>query len=237
MPINEYQQIIAEPVPSWTGRSLPERVTLEGEYCTIVPMDLEKHCPELLEAYQLENDDSMWTYLAFGPFNNSQEFIDAWVAKQKGTTDVHYAIIDKTTKKAVGQYSLRRCDPKNGVVEVGSVLFSPLLKRTRTATEAHYLLAKYVFDDLKYRRYEWQCNSLNLPSRKAAERLGFTFEGTHRQISVAKGRNRNTDWLSILDHEWPTCRAAFEQWLSGSNFDGYGKQLQRLQDIRESLRA
>ncbi|KAG0670892.1 hypothetical protein C6P45_001657 [Maudiozyma exigua] len=235
MPVNEYNQVIAEPVPNWTSKELPGNVTLNGKYCTIVPLDLEKYCPQLFEAYKSSGDDSMWTFLPLGPFANVDEYIQTWKDCQKGTTDVHYAIIDNKTQRAVGEYALRRCDPKNGVVEVGYVIFSPLLKRSRTATEAHYLLAKYVFDDLKYRRYEWQCNSLNLPSRSAAERLGFTFEGIHRQIVVVKGRNRNTDWLSMLDTEWPICKAAFEHWLDDSNFDAEGNQLKRLQDIRATI--
>ncbi|SMN18716.1 similar to Saccharomyces cerevisiae YIR042C Putative protein of unknown function [Maudiozyma saulgeensis] len=235
MPVNELNQIVAEPIPDWEPRPHPENVTLEGKLCTIVPLDPEIHCPVLFEAYQLEKDNGMWTFLPFGPYKNADELTEAFDHWMKTKDDTYFAIIDNKTKKPVGQYSLRRCDPTNGVVEVGGVIFSPLLKRSRTATEAHYLLAEYVFDTLHYRRYEWQCNSLNKPSHNAAVRMGFQFEGVHRQISVVKGRNRDTHWLSMLDHEWPVCKQAFEKWLDDSNFDADGMQLQRLQEIRVSL--
>ncbi|CAD1779367.1 similar to Saccharomyces cerevisiae YIR042C Putative protein of unknown function [Maudiozyma barnettii] len=235
MPVNEFNQVVAEPIPKWEPRPNPGNVTIKGKFCTIVPLDLEKHSPELFEAYQLEKDDSMWTFLAFGPYKNVDEFKESFDHRIKTTGETHFAIIDNKVNKPVGQYCLRRCDAANGVVEVGCVIYSPLLKRSRTATEAHYLLAKYVFETLQYRRYEWQCNSLNKASHNAAVRMGFQFEGVHRQICVVKGRNRDTNWLSMLDHEWDLCKRAFQAWLDDSNFDADGTQLQRLQDIRASL--
>lgn len=141
-------------------------------------------------------------------------------------------MIDRATNRAVGTLALMRIDPANGVIEVGSVTFSPLLKRTPASTEAQYLLMKYAFDTLGYRRYEWKCDDLNAPSRKAAVRLGFRYEGTFRQAIVYKGRNRDTAWYSIVDGEWPAVAAAFEAWLSPDNFDTQGSQRQSLTAIR-----
>ncbi|ONQ53145.1 GNAT family N-acetyltransferase, partial [Burkholderia cenocepacia] len=133
-----------------------------------------------------------------------------------------YTVIDRATGRAVGTLALMRIDPANGVIEVGSVTFSPLLKRTPVSTEAQFLLMKYAFDTLGYRRYEWKCDDLNAPSRKAAARLGFRYEGTFRQAIVYRGRNRDTAWFSIIDGEWPDVRAAFEAWLAPENFDAEG---------------
>ena len=142
----------------------------------------------------------------------------------------YYAIIDKATGKALGTFSLMRIDQANRTIEVGSVTFSPALKQTRMGTEAHCLLARYVFEELNYRRYEWKCDALNLPSRKAAERLGFVYEGTFRQAVIYKGRTRDTDWLSMIDKDWPQVKACLEAWLKSENFDEEGHQLKSLRD-------
>jgi len=208
---------------------------LKGKFCTIVPLDLEEHSQDLFDAYALVGDGRTWTYLRLGPFETLQEFRKGWEDLPKEDTDIFFSIIDNNTNKPIGIFNLRKCDPANGVVEEGYVTFSPLLQRTKMATEANYLLAQYVFNTLKYRRFEWQCVDLNMPSHNAALRLGFKYEGTLRQNMVFKGRNRDTTWLSIIDKEWPVIQHAFEQWLDDSNFDSKGKQLQRLQDIRKCL--
>ena len=175
-----------------------------------------------------------WTYLSIAPSKN-KEALYALLTKQEASVDPYFlAIIDKQTQKAVGTLALMRIDPKNRVIEVGWVNYSPALQRTRMATEAQYLLAKYVFETLQYRRYEWKCDSLNAPSRRAAERLGFVYEGTFRQAVVYKGRSRDTAWFAMLDKEWEGNKRAFEQWLSPENFDSQGRQRQSLHTIRQT---
>lgn len=143
----------------------------------------------------------------------------------------YYAIVDKESGKALGTFALMRIDRGNRVIEVGSVTYSPKLKRTRQGTEAQYLLARYVFEELEYRRYEWKCDALNQPSRRAAERLGFTYEGTFRQAVVYKGRNRDTDWLSMIDSDWPAVKSRLEKWLNPDNFDENGQQIKALSEF------
>ncbi|CAB4256997.1 GNAT family N-acetyltransferase KABA2_13S00704 [Maudiozyma barnettii] len=237
MTVNAYNQQIDDEVPNWSSRSLPERVTITGKTCILEPLDLEKHSKDLLDAFNLMEDDRTWTYQPFGPFTDLQEYKNAWSTLQEGTQDIHFAVIDINTKKPVGQLAIKHPDHINGIAEAGYVTFSPLLQRTRMSTEAHYLLARYIFDTLKYRRYQWQCFVHNVPSRVAAERLGFQFEGTLRQTAVIKGRNKSAHWFSIIDSEWDICREAMEKWLDDSNFDEDGRQKFRLQEIRESLLA
>ncbi|GMM53770.1 hypothetical protein DAKH74_003860 [Maudiozyma humilis] len=235
MRVNEFNQAIGEDMSHWESKPLPERITITGKTCTLVPLDLDVHGPQLFDSYTKIGDDRLWTYLAMGPFRDLDHYKQVFNDMQIGSTDVHFAIIDIKTGSAVGQFALKRNDPLNGVTEEGFVVFSPLLQRTLMATEAHYLLAKYVFDTLGYRRYEWQCVSLNKPSRSSAERLGFKYEGTHRNGAVVKGRNKDTVWLAMTDDDWKVGSLAFEKWLDESNFDEQGKQRARLQDIRESI--
>ena len=235
MPYNEYEQEVAEPLPGWEPRELPSKIVIKGRFCTLVPLDLEKHSQDLFEAFKLVGDGRTWTYLRLGPFSTSDEFKKGWEDLEKDATDIFFSIIDNDTNKPVGIFNLRRCDPYNGTIEEGYVTFSPLLQRTKMAMEANYLLASYVFDDLKYRRYEWQCVNFNKPSAKAAMRLGFKYEGTLRQNMVFRGRTRDTIWLSMIESEWDSCKKAFELWLQDTNFDSDGNQIQRLQDIRDSL--
>lgn len=166
--------------------------------------------------------------MAMGPFRSADEY-RSYVESIAGRSDpMHFAVVDLATQRALGTLALMRIDAENGVIEVGSIMFSPRLKGTPLSTEAQYLLMKYVFEDLKYRRYEWKCDSYNEPSRRAAMRLGFQFEGIFRQAVVYKGRSRDTAWLSIIDPEWPARRSAFERWLDPSNFNDEGKQLRSL---------
>lgn len=235
--INAYGQPIGEPLPEWSPRAMPESVRLQGTFCRLEPIHPEQHADQLDAAYRTASDDRDWTYLPIGPFADKESF-RRYIENIAASSDPkHYAVISLKHNQAVGTLSLMRADTRSGSIEVGWVVFSPLLKQTPESTEAHFLLMQYVFDDLQYRRYEWKCDSLNVPSRKAAERLGFCFEGVFRQATVYKGRSRDTAWFSILDKEWPAYKAAFLSWLSPDNFDAKGRQIQSLQEIRASQSA
>nr|WP_114811837.1 GNAT family protein [Paraburkholderia kururiensis] len=230
--INEYAQPVGAPLPGWSARPMPEAVTLEGTYCRLEPLNVERHAADLFAAYRAAPDARDWTYMAVGPFEQFEDYRRHADAAARSTDPRHYAVIDRSTGKAVGSLALMRIEPAHGVIEVGHVTFSPLLKQTPLSTEAQFLLMRYVFDTLGYRRYEWKCDSLNAPSRKAAARLGFQFEGIFRQVIVYKGRNRDTAWHSIIDKEWPLLKQAFEAWLAPENFDDMGKQRQSLTEVR-----
>lgn len=221
---NEHGQPIGPALPGWTARPRPAADQLRGRYCTLERLDVERHADDLYAAYAAAPDDSDWTYLPVGPFDSREQYRD-WARRQAQNDDPwHYAVVDASTGRAVGTLALMRQDPSNGAVEVGWVVFSRAMQRTPLSTEAHFLLMRYVFDELGYRRYEWKCDSLNAPSRRAAERLGFTYEGTFRQAVVYQGRNRDTTWLSVLDRDWPQAKKGFEAWLAPENFDADGNQ-------------
>ncbi|CAI4065070.1 hypothetical protein SUVC_08G4170 [Saccharomyces uvarum] len=231
--LNKFGQEVGADVEGWTTRAFPERVVLKGNHCRLEPLDREKHGPELFNTYG-KAGEKLWTYLPVGPFNNLEEYLE-FINELNETKDtVPFAIINEETKRAVGTLCLIRIDQASGSLEVGYVVFSPELQKTIIATEAQFLLMKYVFDDLQYRRYEWKCDSLNGPSRRAAMRLGFKHEGTFRQVVVYKGRTRDTQWFSIIDKEWIHIRKTFEQWLDEKNFEN-GRQKQGLATIRENL--
>jgi RimJ/RimL family protein N-acetyltransferase len=201
---------------------------MHGRFCHVVPLDPAKHGPELWEAFSLDPDARAWTYLFSGPFE-SETALTTWLADAASTADpLFHAIIDPTTGHPVGLAAYLRIDPTMGVIEVGHLRFSSLLQRRPAATEAMYLMLRRAFDELGYRRYEWKCDALNAPSREAAERLGFQFEGIFRQAIVAKGRNRDTAWYSIIDKDWPEIRARLEHWLRPENFGPDGIQRDRL---------
>ncbi|GAC1326213.1 MAG: GNAT family protein [Collimonas sp.] len=232
--LNPYQQPVGAPVPGWSARAKPPRNVIEGRYCRLEPLDPQRHAADLYAAYSKAPDDRDWTYLSVGPFADAASYRDYAERAAASLDPLHYAVIERKTGRAVGTLALMRIDPANGVIEVGFVTFSPLLKRTPVSTEAQFLLMKHAFDQLGYRRYEWKCDSLNAPSRQAAERLGFQFEGIFRQAVVYKGRNRDTAWFSIVDREWPALRAAFERWLAPENFDAQGQQLASLAELRDA---
>lgn len=229
--LNPYQQPVGEPMPHWTARVHPPRSPIEGQYCRLEPLEL-RHADELFKAYSQAPDGRDWTYMPVGPFDNAASYRDYVERAAVSPDPQHYAVIDLKTGTAIGTLALMRIDRANGVIEVGNVAFSPLLKRTPISTESQYLLMKHAFDELGYRRYEWKCDALNAPSRQAAARLGFQFEGIFRQAVLYKGRTRDTAWFSIIDKEWPALRAAFEQWLAPENFDGEGQQRKSLTGIR-----
>ena len=215
---------------NWKSVAAPQPVTLAGRTVTLEPLDAEKHAAALWQA--VHGHDSLWDWLPDGPYADEAAFSAAVAAKQNAAGFVYLAIVPQATGLAAGWASYMRIDAPNGVVEIGSILLSPALQRTTAATEAMYLMARHVFDDLGYRRYEWKCNALNEPSRRAAQRLGFTFEGIFRQHMIVKGRNRDTAWFSILDNEWPARKRAFEAWLAPENFDAEGRQVRSLESFR-----
>ena len=230
MPVNEYGQMIGESMEGYTSGALPSIDFLEGRYARIEALSVEKHAEDLLAVYGPDSPRDMWTYLFQEPVENLEELIVALKQMLERKDRFYYAIIDKVTGKVLGTFSLMRIDQANRTIEVGAVTFSPSLKQTRMGTEAHYLLARYVFEELNYRRYEWKCDALNLPSRKAAERLGFIYEGTFRQAVIYKGRTRDTDWMSMIDKDWPRVKARFESWLKQDNFDENGQQIKSLRE-------
>jgi RimJ/RimL family protein N-acetyltransferase len=205
---------------------------MAGRYCRLEPVSVQRHEKDLFAAYMAAPDGRDWTYL-FSDRPASESDFNAYLAKlEKSEDPLHFAIVDSATNRAIGTAALMRIEPAHGVIEVGSITFSPLLKKTRAATESMYLMMRRAFDELGYRRYEWKCDSLNAPSRAAALRYGFTFEGIFRQAIVYKGRSRDTAWFSITDTEWPRIRAAFEAWLAPGNFNADGRQKRSLSDLR-----
>lgn len=229
---NALGQPVGHDLSAWTARPRPTRQVLKGAHCRLEPLEV-RHAADLHAAYVQASGPEDWTYLSVGPFD-SEDSYRAYVAGASiGDDPLHFAVIDAATERAVGTLALMRVDPNNGVIEVGFVTFSPLLKRSTLSTEAQYLFMRHAFDTLGYRRYEWKCDALNAPSRKAAERMGFTFEGVFRNAVVYKGRNRDTAWFSITAEEWPAVRTGFERWLSPENFDEQGRQRLGLADQRK----
>ena len=214
----------------WKPAQALSRVALEGELVRLEPVDVARHAGQLFAAQS--SAPELWEYLPYGPFANETAF-RVWLTERAATSDpLFYAIIERKSGRALGMASLLRIEQGHGVIEVGHIWYSPALQRTRLGTDAMYVMARHVFDDLGYRRYEWKCNALNEPSRRAAVRLGFTFEGVFRQHMVIKGENRDTAWYSMLDGEWPAAKAAFEAWLRPDNFDADGRQLRSLAELR-----
>lgn len=206
-------------------RTRPSDIVLAGRYGSVEKLDPLKHASDLWSVFR--GHDAIWDYMPSGPFPDFRLF-EAWLKDRAAQTDPYfYAILDRE-RRALGMAALMRITPEMGVIEVGSIAYSPALQRTPLGTEAQYLLATYVFGTLRYRRYEWKCNALNEASRLAAERYGFAFEGIFRQHMIVKGKNRDTAWFSITDKEWPQRKAAFERWLDPQNFDGDGRQKTRL---------
>ena len=209
-------------------------VALKGQYCHLVALDADKHALDLWNAFSLDSEGKLWTYMPQGPFTSAVEY-RAWVEEFQGKEDpFFYAIVENVSGKAVGVASYLRIDPGASSIEVGWITFSPIIQQRPIATEAMYLMMRHAFE-LGYRRYEWKCNALNLPSINAAMRLGMSFEGLFRQATMVKGRNRDTAWFSILDKDWPVARQAFETWLSRDNFDPSGQQKSSLSTLTADL--
>jgi RimJ/RimL family protein N-acetyltransferase len=230
--VNELGQPVGPPVPNWQPRPRPPRAALEGRYCRVEPLDVARRAAELHAANSEDPTGRMWTYLMYGPHRTLADYV-AWLEPRQASADpLFFVIVDAATGRGVGLASWLRIEPDHGTVEVGHLQYSPRLQRTPAATEAMYLMMKQAFD-LGYRRYEWKCDSLNAGSRRAAERLGFRYEGTFRQAVVYKGRSRDSAWYSVIDAEWPTRAAAFERWLDPANFDDQGAQRRTLAACRE----
>ncbi|MDU7640713.1 MAG: GNAT family protein [Streptococcus anginosus] len=231
MKINELGQPIGDALPNFKPGDLPKMERLEGRYVIVECLSKDKHGADLYELYGPDSPADMWTYLFQNPVQSQEEWSALLDQMLTAQDRFYYAIVDKESGKALGTFALMRINRGSRVNEVGSVTYSPQLKRTRLATEAQYLLARYVFEELEYRRYEWKCDALNQPSRYAAERLGFIYEGTFRQAVVYKGRNRDTDWLAMIDKDWPAVKIRLEKWLSPDNFDENGQQIKALSDF------
>lgn len=205
----------------------PDRRVLEGRYVRLEPIG-PQHAADLYAASSVADADQRFAYLFETPPASLGE-MQGWIAAQIGKDDpMVYAVVDRATGRAGGRQQLMRIVPKDGVIEIGGIYWGPSVSRSRLATEALYLTARHAFDDLGYRRFEWKCNDLNLPSKRAAQRFGFTLEGIFRQHMIVKGANRDTAWFSMLDGEWPLRRAAFERWLDPANFDRDGRQITAL---------
>lgn len=228
---NESGQPISFPIEDWQPRELPPHTPMTGQYCRLEMLDVDKHAQDLFAAFSLDSDHTNWTYLPYGPFADLAAFREWLAGESKGNDPLFHTVIDLKTEKAVGIATYLRIDPKVGVIETGHIHYSPLLQRTPMATETMYLMMKRVFDELGYRRYEWKCDALNEPSRRAAARLGFQYEGTFRQLTMYKGRNRDTAWFAIIDQDWPEMKARFERWLDPANFDQQGQQITSLNNV------
>ena len=217
---------------NWTPAPAPGPVTLRGRYVTLEPLNAERHAAPLWRA--IEGHDNLWEWLFDGPYAAEADLRRAIEEKQASKSALFLAIVPAATGEAAGWASYMRAEPAHGVVEVGNILLAPALQRTTAATEAMFLMAAHIFEHLGYRRYEWKCNAENLPSRRAAERLGFTFEGIFRQHMVVKGRSRDTAWYAMLDSEWPARKAAFEAWLDPASFMPNGAQRRSLRSFTET---
>jgi RimJ/RimL family protein N-acetyltransferase len=221
--VNPLGQHVGFPVLGWTPPPPPPNETMEGRTCRLEPLDAGRHGESLHRANLLDRERRNWTYLPYGPFERLEEYLD-WVRSVERKPDPQFfAIVLKEGAVAAGIASYLRIDPNAGSIEVGHINYSPLLQRTAAATEAMYLMMRRAFE-LGYRRYEWKCHALNAPSRAAAQRLGFSYEGVFRQARVDKGRNRDTAWYAMIDREWPALDRAFTRWLDPSNFDAQGRQ-------------
>lgn len=213
------EQPVGAPLPDWQQCPRPPRTTLVGRWCTVEPLSAERHAAPLFAAFGARR---LWTYLPYGPFETVAAYGKFLTQFASGEDPLFHAIL--VDGRPLGVASFVRIEPAVGVLEVGHICLSEGLQRTPAATEAMFLMMRRAFDELGYRRYEWKCDALNAPSRAAALRLGFRFEGVFRQATVYKARNRDTAWFSIVDGEWPARRAALERWLAPENFDAGGMQ-------------
>lgn len=220
---------IGEPVEGWSTRPRPGREPMRGEWCTVEPLDPERHLAELHESNTKDREGVIWRYMPYGPFDTLESYAE-WVRSYcLGDDPYFHAVIARDSGRAVGVASYLNIVPEMGTIEIGHICYSPDLQRTTAATEALYLMMRRTFE-LGYRRCEWKCDAHNARSRRAAERLGFVFEGVFRQAVVVKGRNRDSAWFSVIDKEWPQVQAAHDQWRDPGNFEG-GEQRRSLGDL------
>ncbi len=217
----------------WQVPPVPEALRLEGRYCRLAPLQAEAHAALLFRAF--DGHDWVWDYMPAGPFASASQF-HRWVNEATSADDIVFHVIEDKERRAFGGFaSFLRIKPQGGSIEVGYIAMSPQLQRSRAATEAMYLMMEWAFE-AGYRRYEWKCDALNQPSRRAAQRLGLSYEGVFRQATVVKGRNRDTAWFAAIDTEWPALKEAFQFWLSPGNFNAEGQQKERLSDLTRLVR-
>jgi RimJ/RimL family protein N-acetyltransferase len=222
---------LGDPV-DWTPVQPPRRVPLRGSHVLLRPVDAAADAESLYAvSHPPEGDLAIWTYLPDGPYEGAERLRDALAWAETAEDHVYFTLVRLSDERPLGIASYLRIEPQFGTIEIGHIWFGVPLQRTTAATEAIYLLARHAFDELGYRRLEWKCNALNAASRRAAERLGFSFEGVFRNHQVTKGRNRDTAWYAILDEEWPAIRAGFESWLAPGNFDDDGSQKRPLGEL------
>jgi len=225
------------PVISNEPARVPEPLVLQGRYCRLEPLDADKHLEDLFTASSSDNAASLFRYLPVPP----PESLDAllqWITTAAASPDpLFFAVVDirpesPTFGRACGRQALMRIEPLHRVIEIGNIFWGLQIARSAVATEANYLFARYIFDELGYRRYEWKCDSLNQPSRNAAHRFGFSYEGHFRRAVIVRGRSRDTSWFSIIDEQWPALKAAYQAWLDPANFDHAGQQIKSLAEMR-----
>jgi RimJ/RimL family protein N-acetyltransferase len=222
---------------NWTPRPRPERKALEGHFVRVEPLDAARHGDGLFEASSVPDADQRFAWLPDYPPRTRADY-QPWLDRAEASADpLFFTVIDKESGRIAGRQTLMRIDPANGVIEIGNIYWGPPMARKPAATEAQFLFAQYAFDELGYRRYEWKCNNANAPSKRAAERFGFQFEGIFRQHMIVKGENRDTAWYSILDKEWPALKRPYQAWLDPANFDREGRQKRRLEEIRAEFGA
>ena len=224
--------MLAEDMHNWTPRPRPARTLLDGRYVTIAPFDAPAHQSGLFQASAVSDADQRFTWLSETPTADQSAFAQWFDMAAASEDPLFFVVIDKATQQVAGRQTLMRMDPANGVVEIGNIYWGPLIARRPAATEALYLFARHIFDDLGYRRFEWKCNDDNGPSKRAALRFGFQYEGLFRQHLIVKGLNRDTAWFAMIDKDWPALRTAYQAWLDPSNFDETGSQRRRLEDFR-----
>ena len=223
-----WHQGIVMDLSDWKGVPRPGRIVLEGRYARLEPLDPVKHGEDLLASAREPGADDRFRYL-FEEAPADRAALNTWLDKAATSADpLFFAVIDKRTGRAEGRQALMRIDAVHGVIEIGNILWGPAIARSRVATEALYLFAHYAFDTLGYRRFEWKCNNHNEPSKRAAQRFGFTFEGVFLQHMVQKGKNRDTAWFAMVDADWPRLKAGYDAWLAPGNFDENGQQRARL---------
>jgi len=228
---NEFGQPIGFALPGWQAPPFPAHVQLDGRYCRLEPLGVARHARDIFEAQRADTTGERWTYLFHGPYTDFAPY-EQWCAEAQASRDPQfYAIVDGRDGRAAGVAAYMRIEPRHGVMEVGNIYLAPSLSQTRAASEALYLFIANAFA-LGYRRFEWKCDSCNLPSRAAATRLGFTYEGLFRQAVVSKGRNRDTTWFAIIDRDWQRgLQDAWQRWLDPGNFDAAGRQKLRLSEL------
>jgi RimJ/RimL family protein N-acetyltransferase len=228
------QAALGHEVPGWTAPPRPTSMVLDGTHVRLEPLEADIHAADLYRAFN--GHDDLWTYMPYGPFSSAAAY-HRWAKDMQGRDDpFFFALRERASGHALGVASYLRITPEAGSIEVGHICLSPDLQRSRAATEAMFLMMDWAFR-AGYRRYEWKCNALNMPSRRAAQRLGFSYEGIFRQHMVVKGQNRDSAWFSVIDSEWPALREAFAAWLAPSNFAAQDKQKERLSDLTGLVRA